>query len=102
MAFARSSDGIRAAVVGLRAVVGWHSNRRSFAFAPPPGGVRPCRRGDTRARCHRLPLDTARSSVMVGRPTEIGRSTEKPASWSGAMAYEIEGRLLEVCTCNVL
>jgi hypothetical protein len=36
----------------------------------------------------------------VGHPTEFGRSTEQAEGVT--MAYDIEGRLLEVCTCNVL
>jgi hypothetical protein len=48
-----------------------------------------------------------RSAVSFGRSTDIGQSTELVAKAttgkrSAIMGYEIEGRLLEVCTCNVL
>src|SRR6187431_802568 len=45
-------------------------------------------------------LDSCRSGCRFGRSTDIGRTTEYGEGVP--MAYEIEGRLLEVCTCNVL
>src|SRR6185295_20365351 len=54
-------------------------------------------------------LTTRDPRVSFGRSTDIGQSTERETPWgchepdgSATMGYEIEGRLLEVCTCNVL
>ena len=50
-------------------------------------------------------LTAGHPAVLFGRSTDIGRLTDSPDSGGMGrcvMAYEIEGRLLEVCTCNVL
>src|SRR4029453_10634656 len=47
-------------------------------------------------------LTSAGPGVDFGRPTDIGQTTERHTRRVRAMTYEIEGRLLEVCTCNVL
>src|SRR5689334_5722504 len=48
-------------------------------------------------------LDNAGCGCKFGRPTDIGHSTDSAAAKETAlMGYDIEGRLLEVCTCNVL
>src|SRR5439155_557064 len=51
-------------------------------------------------------LTIAPHCVKFGRPTDIGRTTDIPTRRCGrkglTMTYEIEGKLLEVCSCNVL